>query len=177
MDRVALEPCAAEKSMIIRNLYPLYDYDLAQYEDISINEFGVLGSSKSRSWEEKTRFLDIWWTDMAQRFPYVIYEDRTPVGFCLVACPVVPSEGIDNYLVEFFIERKHRNMGIGRAVAKEIMAKYDGMWTLRVLPRNAPAWAFWRKTIEETGNCVEYKEYIDEDNMNCINFKFREKAH
>lgn len=176
MKRVSARPCAAEKSMIIRNLYPLYDYDLSQFEEGSINEFGILGSSQAASWEEKTRPLDIWWEDTAQRFPYVIYEDETPVGFCLVARPTTPSEGIDNYLVEFFVERKHRNSGIGRMAAKEIIGKYDGMWTLRVLPGNAAAWAFWRNTIAEMGKCVDYKEYIDEDNMNCINFMFREKS-
>lgn len=175
MNNVFIVLCPPQKACIIKNLYPLYNYDLSEFEDVPYNEYGIPGSSKHKSWEEKNNKLDIWWKDKEQRFPYIIYRDKEPIGFCLVACPTKPDEDIDNYLVEFFIAKKHRNQGIGREIAKEIIKKFNGRWTLRVLPRNRNAYVFWQKTIKEIGNAIEYREYTDDDKMNCIDFKFKEK--
>lgn len=176
MESVAVVPCPREKSRVIKNLYPLYEYDLSEFEALRFNEHGVLGSRESESWDSRSGKLDLWWEDEGQRFPFLIYRGEEPVGFCLVCRPAEPDEGIDNYLVEFFVVKSARGRGIGRRAASEIIGRFDGRWTLRVLPGNSAAARFWAATIEGMGEGLERREYVDEDAMNCVDFMFRKRG-
>ena len=50
-------------------------------------------------------------------------------------------------MAEFFIVRKHRRSGVGRAAAQTIFSRYAGLWEVAVARRNVPAQAFWRGAI------------------------------
>jgi predicted acetyltransferase len=52
-------------------------------------------------------------------------------------------------IAEFFIIRKYRRQGIGKAVAFYIFDQFRGKWEVREVEANAPAQHFWRKLIAE----------------------------
>ncbi|PKL25766.1 MAG: hypothetical protein CVV47_03740 [Spirochaetae bacterium HGW-Spirochaetae-3] len=177
MNGPSLILCTPENSQIIKNLYPLYIYDLAEFEFKKFNDSGILGQSNCMNWDQKTKSLDLWWENTDERFPYIIYDNSEPIGFCLIACPTIPYEGIDNYLVEFFIAKTSRNKGIGRLIARKAIESLAGSWTLRVLPRNNDAYTFWKNTIHGFPVILEYDEYVDSDRMICFDFMIEAKQH
>jgi predicted acetyltransferase len=50
---------------------------------------------------------------------------------------------------EFFIMRKYRRHGVGRAVAFSIFDRFRGKWEVREVECNAPSLRFWRSVIAE----------------------------
>jgi predicted acetyltransferase len=52
-------------------------------------------------------------------------------------------------IAEFFILRKYRLQGIGKAVAVEIFNLHRGEWEVYQKESNKPAQLFWNKTIKE----------------------------
>jgi predicted acetyltransferase len=56
-------------------------------------------------------------------------------------------ELLDWNMAEFFVARKHRGAGVGRAAAREIFSRYPGRWEVAVARRNVRALPFWRDTI------------------------------
>jgi predicted acetyltransferase len=50
-------------------------------------------------------------------------------------------------MAEFFVARKHRGAGVGRAAAQAIFSRYPGRWEVAVARRNVRALPFWRDAI------------------------------
>ena len=50
-------------------------------------------------------------------------------------------------MVEFFVLRKYRRVGLGRRAAAEIFRLFPGEWTVRQQHHNAVATSFWRTAI------------------------------
>lgn len=51
-------------------------------------------------------------------------------------------------IAEFFIMRKYRMEGIGKAVAEQIFNLHKGKWEVHQKESNRPAQVFWNKTID-----------------------------
>ncbi|MBD3107527.1 GNAT family N-acetyltransferase [Bacillus sp. AGMB 02131] len=88
-------------------------------------------------------------------FPYFIKSDTKYIGFALVG-----KDQSSNCIVEFFIMKKYRREGIGKAVVKEIFRLHKGNWVVHQISHNKPAQAFWRNGIDEftEGNFIEGEE-------------------
>jgi predicted acetyltransferase len=57
---------------------------------------------------------------------------------------------------EFFVMRKYRRRGVGRAVACQVFDRLPGRWALQQTPRNFVAQAFWRSVLAKyTGGRFE----------------------
>jgi predicted acetyltransferase len=50
---------------------------------------------------------------------------------------------------EFFVMKKYRRKGLGKAAAEQIFHLHRGQWEVFQKESNKPAQAFWRKIIDE----------------------------
>jgi len=124
---------AAEQPVLFRML-ELYQHDLSDVWDQDIDEHGEYGYS-----------LDPYWSDSAQR-PYVILVESKYAGLALVN-GAVKVPGGRYWLEQFFIIKKYRRRGLGRAAATRLFESLPGQWQVGQMPLNLPAQAFWRTTI------------------------------
>jgi predicted acetyltransferase len=123
------EASLAEKS-IIRRLMQLYLHDLSEFDDRDVDSFG----------EYSYKYLDHYWTEPARQ-AFLMRADGKIAGFALV------RTGRPNSMAEFFIIRRYRRQGIGRAAAAEIISRFAGEWEITQLVRNRAASGFWRSVI------------------------------
>jgi predicted acetyltransferase len=128
---------------VVRNLFALYIHDMSEFVDLDVDEDGAFAIPES---------LASYWKgpDASERFPFLIRAEGKLAGFALIrriaANPVTYDMG------EFFILRKYRRTGIGRAAARELFDHFAGAWEVRELPANTSAQAFWRRVIAEYTN-------------------------
>ncbi|MFP3390932.1 GNAT family N-acetyltransferase [Brevibacillus sp. SIMBA_040] len=128
---------ACEKDAL-RRLLELYIYDFSEFLPIDVNEDGYYGYE----------YLDEYWSDPV-RHPYFIKVEGKLAGFVLVrSFPDSNDEPVFT-IAEFFIMKRYRRHGIGKAVAHEIFRVFPGKWEVFQISSNLPAQAFWRKTIAE----------------------------
>ena len=50
-------------------------------------------------------------------------------------------------VAEFFVLKRFRRAGVGRAAALQLWAKLGGAWAVRVAEHHAAALSFWRRAI------------------------------
>lgn len=128
----------AEKPLI-ENLYPLYLHDLSEFLDTDVDDQGRFIAAGA---------LDQWWERDALH-PFLIRVDGRPAGFAFVCGAPHVSKGRDYRLNEFFILRKHRRRGVGRAAAIMVFDRFQGDWELAWIPENLPAASFWPRVVAE----------------------------
>ena len=134
---------AAERPVLSRML-ELYQHDLSDVWDQDIDEHGEYGYS-----------LDRHWSDSDHR-PYVILVQSKYAGLALVNGEVKVPGG-RYWLEQYFIIKKYRRKGVGRAAATRLFDSLPGQWQVGQMPLNLPAQAFWRATINgyTSGNYSE----------------------
>jgi predicted acetyltransferase len=115
---------------VLRRLLELYRYDFSEFDGADVGPHGEFGY----------RYLDHYWTD-DNRSPLLFKVDGAWAGFALVRV------GEPNDMAEFFVLRKYRRSGIGRAAAVEVLRRFPGSWTVRQLLSNPDATSFWRSVI------------------------------
>lgn len=131
-----IRPAArSERSPLFRML-EMYQHDLSDVWDQDIDEQGEYGYE-----------LDSYWLAPARK-PYVILVNGKYAGFALVNDEVKVPGG-DHWLEQYFIIKKYRRSGLGRAAATRLFDLHPGRWQLGQFPLNYPAQAFWRATISE----------------------------
>jgi predicted acetyltransferase len=75
------------------------------------------------------------------------FHVETLAGFALVL-PV--TDGSANWAIdEFFVLRKYRRLGVGRAAATAIVKSAPGTWVVQGTRNNVNARMFWDKVVEE----------------------------
>jgi predicted acetyltransferase len=126
---------------VIKNLMQFYIYDFSPYVDYDVEEDGMFKEYPD---------LEDYWIDKDNKFPYIIKKDGKYIGFVLVN--MVRSENNYFSIAEFFIMKKYRRAGIGKAVAKQIFDLHKGQWEVHQRENNRPAREFWNKVINEYTN-------------------------
>lgn len=157
---VQLEPALLDSKPLMRTLMNLYFYDLAEFAtpDDWNPDLGADGNYANR-------YFDPYWTatGIAEgRRPYLIRVDGLPAGHAYVNRHSYCGQA-DHALAEFFVLRKFRAVGVGRAAAGQVFDLFPGRWEVAQTRRNIPAQTFWRKVIgaytAQTGRSFE--EFID----------------
>jgi len=148
---VKLDPAIASDSPLLSNLLQLYIHDLSDvFPEVELGYDGRYGYDR----------LPLYWSDAQRRFAFVIRCDGRPAGFALATrgSPAVPDPDVLD-VAEFFIIRRHRRAGVGRAAASLLWNLLPGKWTVRVLEQNSTALAFWRDVVAEysKGTATESK--------------------
>lgn len=135
---------------IIRNLMQFYIYDFSEFVNCDVEDDGLF---------RPYPYLEDYWKEVNHRFPYVIKQEDKYIGFVLVR--FIESEERKYYsIAEFFIMKKYRKEGIGKAVAKQIFDLHKGQWEVDQLESNKPAQVFWNKVINEYTQ-GEFKERFE----------------
>lgn len=137
--KIEVKEAQYNEKLIMRNMMELYNYDLSEYEDEELNEYGLYDY----------KYLDHYWTEEG-RHPFIIRVDDNLAGFVLVNNhSIVKGKQIDYAIAEFFIVKKYRKNGIGKAAALNIFHRFKGTWEVKQLLKNQVSHIFWRKVIKE----------------------------
>ena len=124
---------------VIKNLMQFYMYDFSEYIRYDVEEDGLFADYP---------FLEEYWKEENHRFPYIITKEEKYVGFVLVK--LIESQERNYFsIAEFFIMKKYRREGIGKAIAGQIFNLHKGQWEIYQKESNKPAQVFWNKIINE----------------------------
>lgn len=140
------EPC-------LRALMQLYAYDFSELLDLDVEEDGNF----------VVPAVDGYFSD-PRRHGFLLRVQGKLAGFALVSEGSRLAEDDDVYdMAEFFVMRRHRARGVGRAAASALFARFPGPWEVRQRAANHAATAFWLRTIAFfTGGLFEDREVDDE---------------
>jgi predicted acetyltransferase len=128
---------------LLANLLELYMHDVCDvFPALELGENGRFGYAQ----------LPLYWSETERRFAYVIRSGERVAGFALAkrGSPVSPDPATLD-VAEFFVLRKFRRFGVGRAAARLLWQALPGSWTVRVAERNARALAFWSNVVADVG--------------------------
>lgn len=148
-----------ENANLIKNIYPLYLYDLSEIYGNVPNEYGIYEDEPIQTLAEQYEVQNDWFENPEYLFPYITMVDDKPAGFALVSTGKYAPKTTDYFLFEFFLLRPYRGKGIAETVAKRVFDKYPGKWQLHTnhTSANKRAQSFWRKTINNYTS-GEYEE-------------------
>ena len=125
----------ADRLALFRML-ELYQHDLSDLWDQELDAHGEYGYSLDRYWQDQNCF------------PFVALLNGHYAGFSLVDGQTkVASAG--RWMDQFFVLKKHRRAGIGRAIAFKVFEALPGYWEVGQMSNNLPAQSFWRKVIAQ----------------------------
>lgn len=125
-----------EDRLPLARMLELYQHDLSDVWDQDLDVHGEYGYPLDRYFvrPECHAFIATW----EQRY----------AGFALVDAAVrVGRTG--HWMDQFFILRKYRRRGLGRALAHAVLAQLPGTWEVGQTDGNDAARAFWRQVIAE----------------------------
>lgn len=136
-----------------------YIYDFSEYIKYDVEDNGIFAPYPN--------LVDYWQGDN-DKFPYLIKMNDKFVGFVLVK---LVSSVNRNYfsIAEFFILRKYRREGIGKAIAIKVFNLHKGKWEVYQKDSNKPAQVFWSNVISKYTN-GQFKERL-EDGKRIQNFE------
>jgi len=129
----------SDKSLI-QNLMQLYLYDFSEFNGYDLNEHGLYNNT----------YVDHYWVEK-ERKPFIIRVEDRLAGFVLINnITYIVDDGFA--IADFFVMRKYRRRGVGRAVARRIFDMFGPNWEIRQTKDNHVAQAFWIKIIQEYTN-------------------------
>ena len=139
LENVQLIKATIDNKSIVRNLIQFYRYDFSEYNQEDVQDNGLF---------PEYPYLDEYWNDPNHRYPYLVKSDNKYIGFVLVK--FTASEQRNYFSIgEFFIARKYRRKGVGRAVATQIFDMHIGDWGVHQIKTNHAAQAFWNNVIDQ----------------------------
>lgn len=146
---------------VLRQLLGYYCHDMAEWFALDLQADGTYPYPVESLWSDACHV-------------HLAQVGGAPVGFAIVAevaGAIAPSGTRD--LKEFFVVRRHRRTGLGRALATAIWNEYPGDWIVRVLQANRPALPFWRTAIEAytEGRFVEEARCLDGRDWSYFSFE------
>ena len=125
-----------QKSVLVR-MMELYLYDFSEFSGDELNEYGYYGYAH----------IDDYWNER-ERSPFFIRAGGKLAGFALVRhCSEYRDLQSPHNMAEFFVMRKYRRAGVGRAAAQRVFDRFPGGWEISVWENNLPARAFWERVV------------------------------
>jgi len=138
--QVTLQLVTREQEAPLANLLELYLHDMSETFPIRISDEGRFGYA----------WLPTYWAEPERRFPYVIRSSEGLSGFVLVTTGSSESEDPEAMEVaEFFVLRRLRRSGIGRAAVHQLWDQRPGHWVVRVSEGNPTGRAFWQSVVRD----------------------------
>lgn len=141
-DAITLQRATRGDAELLANLLELYIHDVCDvFPSVELGASGRFGYTQ----------LPLYWSEPERRFAYVIRHDERIAGFALAkrGSPVTPDPNVLD-VAEFFVLRKFRRLGVGRAAARLLWQALPGAWTVRVAERNGRALAFWSRVVADS---------------------------
>lgn len=135
---ITVEPIPYEQKSVFVQMMELYSYDFSEFSDADINECGYFGYA----------WTDAYWNEEG-RYPFFIRADGKLAGLVLVrSCSEYAELSFPHNIAEFFVMKKYRHNGVGRAAAVKIFDMFPGGWEVSRWGKNKPAGDFWSKVID-----------------------------
>lgn len=137
---VELLRAAPEQAEIIRNLYQYYAYESSDWEqeDVEVDgRFYIHEEHLARYWQEPR-----WSAEL-------ILVDGYIAGFLLVEGSELPGLEGSLELADLFVLKKYRRLGVGSAVASQVLGRGADAWLVRFYRQDEAAQAFWRAVFAE----------------------------
>ena len=136
IDLLSFQPASSEERALLQNLTQFYSYDFSEVLEMHVDEDGRFG----------TVDLSPYWVD-EWRHPFLLRVDKKVAGFALISerSKITDKSGVFD-MTEFFVLRRFRRHGVGRAAA---FRRFAGPWEVRQREENPDATAFWRRAINE----------------------------
>jgi len=148
-----------DHKIVMQNLMQFYIYDFSEYVKYDVEDNGLFAPYPD---------LKDYWEGDNNKFPYIIKKNDKYVGFVLVK--FISSKDRSYFsIAEFFILKKYRHEGIGKAVAIKVFNLHKGQWEVYQKDSNKPAQIFWNKVISEYTK-GQFKERL-EDGKRIQNFE------
>jgi predicted acetyltransferase len=134
-----LRQASKEDKTAIENLMQFYIYDFTEFIKYDVEDNGLFAPYPH---------LEDYWREENNKFPYVIRKEDKYVGFVLVK--LIESEERSYFsIAEFFVMKKYRRLGIGKAIAVQVFDLHKGQWEVYQKESNKPAQVFWKNVIKE----------------------------
>lgn len=136
---ILIRQALAEDFPPLEQLLELYQYDLS---DIWLQDM-----------DEKARYgFDLTRHRRAERSrAYIARSGSQYIGFALTA-PAIVTRTDGTWMEQFFIHKRFRRSGAGRALARFVLFDNPGPWELGQIPGNSVASTFWRRVVGEMTN-------------------------
>ena len=136
---ISIEPILLEQKSVFIQMMELYNYDFSEFSDDDINEYGYFGYSR----------IDDYWNEHG-RYPFFIRVDEKLAGLVLVrSCCEYNNLSNPHNIAEFFVMKKYRHKGVGKAASMKIFDMFPGGWEISQWSNNLPARKFWEKVVVE----------------------------
>ncbi|KMK75144.1 GNAT family N-acetyltransferase [Alkalihalobacillus pseudalcaliphilus] len=131
-----LEVAKKTDEEMLQHLMQFYFYDFSEFMDLDVESSGFFSEYP----------LHVYWQEEG-RYPFKISSSKgNLIGFALIR---YIKERKTYTVAEFFMMKKYRHLGYGKAVALELFQKFEGDWEVFQINTNQPAQRFWRKVIAE----------------------------
>ena len=139
---ISIEPISIEQKSVLIQMMELFNYDFSEFSNDDINEYGYFGYSH----------IDDYWNEEG-RYPFFIRVDGKLAGLVLVKSCCEYNELSDPHnIAEFFVMKKYRRKGVGKAASMKIFDMFPGGWEVSQWQNNLPAQNFWKNVINEYTN-------------------------
>src|SRR6185312_7487106 len=133
----------------LAHLFQLYAYDWSELLPLDVQSNGLFPDELFAKYA----------TEDPERHAFLVYAADRLSGFAIVAerSRLTSEAGVCD-MVEFFVLRRYRRRGLGRAAAVATFNRFpERRWEVRQRDGNAAATAFWRKVID-TYTAGNYRE-------------------
>lgn len=147
---LSIERVPYEQKHTLKQLLELYTYDFTEFEAFEVDEDGLFGYD----------YFEEYWLEPT-RHPFFVKVNGKLAGFVLVRVLPTPDSEVQQLhsIAEFFIMKRYRRLGIGKAVSHQIFHMFLGAWEVFQLENNLPAIGFWRASIRDyTANHYQERE-------------------
>jgi predicted acetyltransferase len=133
---LTIHPARTEDFPALEQLLELYQYDLSDIWLQDLDESGRYGFDLTRHRRaERSR-------------AYIARDGSQYVGFALTA-PAIVTRTEGTWMEQFFVLKRYRRSGAGRALAKHVLRNHPGLWEIGQIAGNTAAYEFWRSVIGE----------------------------
>ena len=136
---VELLRTSADQADIIRNLYQYYAYESSDWEQEDVEadgRFYIHEEHLVRYWQDPR-----WSANL-------ILVDGYIAGFLLIESNDLSGLGALE-LADLFVLKKYRRIGVGSAVALQVLGNGNDAWLVRFYRQDEAAQAFWRAVFAE----------------------------
>lgn len=141
IDGLDVAVASAAERPVLENLLQLYIHDFSEL---------FAGTARCDLEGDGRYHPDIpigdWWS-IADHIPLLLRVNDKIAGFVLLNAITHSGAAADRNIAEFFVVRKYRRLGVGRAAAHALFSRYPGRWEAAVMRANTGARAFWETAI------------------------------
>jgi len=136
---LSFQPASSKERELLENLAQFYYHDFSEVLEMYVDDDGRFGDVD----------LTPYWVD-DWRHPFLLRVDEKIAGFALISerSKITGKSGVFD-VTEFFVLRRFRRQGVGRAAAFAAFDRFGGPWEVRQREENPNATAFWRRAIHE----------------------------